>query len=117
MWMGDEDRDFSPMRISAGVTYAVSPIVTVALQGRYTTGRAPHWNWRNAFEGDGTDTRAATWNKDAAALYVSPYITFNVGPTIDIGYNLRKDMTKDAKASATVQTLTHTIYATVAISF
>jgi hypothetical protein len=114
MWMGDDDgaHDFMPMKFNLEVGYTVSPLVKVGIDGRYITGNAPAFNYRNAGE-----MNDAGWNKDKVGLGVSPYVTFSVGgPSIQLGYNLQKDMSDPAPASGT-RSLQHMVYGTFNVTF
>jgi hypothetical protein len=113
LWMGTGSKDVIPMRFHAGISYKVSPIVTIGAEGRYLLGAHPAFNWRNAGEVGGVDSVDAFSAKNVAGLGISPQITFNVGPTINVGYNLQMDMS-DPKPARSMQ---HLIYGTVAISF
>jgi hypothetical protein len=108
-WMGEGDPGYMPIRIGGSVGYKVNDIVSLGVEGRYVIGNIPAWNYQKA--GDLND--AAFTNKDAAALGVSPQVTFNVGPTIVVGYNLQKDMSKDT----TGRTIQHLFYGQVQVNF
>jgi hypothetical protein len=117
IWMGEGSKDVMPMLFQADVSYKINSTVTAGIEGRYKIGAKPSFNYRNAGESGGVDTVAAFSAKDVAGLAISPQLTFNVGPTINLGYNLQMDMTKDAKPAGEAYTMQHLIYGTVAISF
>jgi len=101
-----------PLYFQADVGYKLSDVVSLGIEGSYALGRKPSFNWRNANE-LGKPGLDAFSSKDAAALAISPSVTFNVGPTVKLGWNLQKDLTK----GATGQTLQNLIYTTVGLSF
>jgi len=110
-WGGDKDdaHEFIPMRFNLGVSYKVSDLITVGIDGRYVIGNTPGWNYRDAGNMSDLD-----WKKDKSALGISPYVTFSVGgPQIQLGYNLQNDMSKD-KGAVTMQ---HLVYGTFNVNF
>jgi len=119
MWMGDGDTALSmPMQFMAEVGYKVSDLVSVGIEGRYNIGAKPKWSgnnqYRNAGELDIDWKDAAMFaGKDLAALGISPSVTFNLGPTLILGYNLQMDMSKDTGD----HTMTNTIYAGLNLAF
>jgi hypothetical protein len=117
IWLGEGSKDVMPMLFQGDIAYKVSPVVTVGIEGRYKIGALPSYNYRNAGEIGGVDSVAAFSAKDVAGLGISPQITFSVGPTINVGYNLQMDMSKDKPATSAGKTMQHLIYATAAISF
>jgi hypothetical protein len=104
-------RDYLPIRVQGEVGYTVNDVVKLGLEGRYVTGRVPNWNYQKA--GDVGDASWGDGGKDLAALGVSPYVQFSVGPTVIVGYNLQKDISKNA----TGRTLQHLFYAQMGINF
>jgi len=122
--MGSELEDFMPMLFHGEVSYAVSDVVSLGVQGRYLTGKIPNFNYRNAGEAGNYDIHGFTPSTDVffkdnklATLAISPEINFNVGPKIKLGYNLQMDMSDGAKADADTRTLQHLIYAQFTVSF
>jgi hypothetical protein len=118
IYNGKGDVELSmPMRFQAEVSYKVTPIITVGIEGRYYMGAKPNWGgnqWRNATDmGVDWENAAMFAGKDLSALGVSPRVTFNVGPEIVIGYNLQKDMSKDASG----HTQNNLIYVGTNVSF
>jgi len=109
----DAAHDFIPMRYNLGVTYKVSDMVTLGIDGRYVIGATPDWNYRVPSEGFDL-----AWGKDKSGFGIAPYATFSLGgPTVQLGYNLRKDMTDGVAPAAGAPTLQHLIYGTVSVNF
>jgi len=112
--MGDAlNKDFMPMLVQGEVAYKVSPVVTIGAEVRYLSGNKPNFNWRNASEIGGVDSADSFSRDKALGLGFSPQVTFNVGPTINVGLNLQQDLSD----GATGKTQAILGYATVAISF
>jgi len=114
LWMGDAATDpkYIPMRFQVGASYKATDIATVGAEVRYLMGNTVAGNYRNASEMNDVDFKG----EKLVGLGISPYVTFNVGPTIQLGYNLQKDMS-DGAGSGGAKTMTHLIYATVNVSF
>jgi len=102
---------YIPMRFQLGATYKVSDIVSVGAEGRFLLGNVPSLNFRNA----GEINDAAFGGKDSKGVGVSPYVQFNVGPTIQVGYNLQMNMSDPTPATG--KKASHLIYATVNVGF
>lgn len=112
--MGDAlESSFIPMLFRGEISYKLSDIISLGVEGVFLMGRAPNFNWRNATEVDGLGVDHFVKDNKAKGLNLSPYVTFNVGPTIQVGYNLRKNLT-DGATGVTQQNL---IYATVNVNF
>jgi hypothetical protein len=117
LWLGDGTPEVSiPMYLQGEVSYKITPEVTAGIEGRYTMGYIPDYNYRNAQE-MGVPGESAFSGKDKSGLGISPQITFNVGPEIKLGYNLQMDMSKDKPSTTTGKTMQHLIYGTVNFSF
>jgi hypothetical protein len=114
IWTGTDDAPgYIPMRFQLGVGYKVSDLVTVGIDGRYLIGNKPVFNYRDA----GNINDVAFVGDKAAGLGVSPYATFSLGgPSIQLGYNLQKDMSDPAPASGT-RSMQHLVYGTFNVSF
>jgi len=107
----DVGKDLSlPMYFQADVGYKLSDVVSLGIEGSYALGSKPSFNWRDAAQ-LGKPGLDAFSSKDTSALAISPSVTFNVGPTVKLGWNLQKDLSKGATG---IQNL---IYTTVGYSF
>jgi len=108
--------DFNPMRINGSVSYKVSDVVTLGAEGRFLIGGTTNAGsdgdgWRPAGNAGGVGGNFD--KKDAQGFALSPYVTFNVGPTLTIGYNRQQNIT----SGATGRTTTNLIYAQLTKSF
>jgi hypothetical protein len=117
--MGSElDSDFIPMYFHGEVSYKINSTVTAGVEGRYKIGAAPSDNWRNAWEiGGVADAANFVSGNNKAGFGISPVLTFNVGPTIKLGYNLRMDLSEGASSAGTSWKTKNLIYAGVDVSF
>jgi hypothetical protein len=90
---------FIPMMYTGDVKYNVNSTVTAGLEARYKMGAGPDDNYRQATQigGVGGTGNFADDNKKAA-FGISPYLTFNVGPKITLGYNFKMDLSDGATA-------------------
>jgi hypothetical protein len=113
-----KDSDFMPMLFRGEVNYTVSSVVSAGIEGVYQLGAAPTMNYRHAVEGVGVAS-AGNFVKDnkAAGLTISPRVTFNVGPQIILGYNLRMNTTDGFTASADNPKQQNLVYGIVNINF
>jgi len=143
IWMGETEtewqkaaKDFMPMVFRVEAAYQATPIAKVGAEAQYVIGRRPSWNYRNAGDSVGIDNYAAFGNitsttntgngystefpsggKGSAALAISPWVSFAVGPEIILGYNLQMDMSDDKPEAGKYRSLQHLIYAGVNLSF
>jgi hypothetical protein len=111
------NKDFMPMLFRGEVNYTINSIVSAGIEGVYMMGNIPDVNYRHAVEGMSVNSADSFGRDKAVGLAVSPRLTFNVGPTVILGYNFRTNMTDGFTASATAPKTHHLIYAITNISF